>query len=114
MELIVAHLVGDFLLQNEWMASRKNKPGGAIPCLVHVVLYMLPFLLIGLLWWQLVLIAVQHYIQDRTELTLWWMRHYKRASPQWTEGNLYVDQAIHLVWIQAVVWLGHVLPTLGS
>ncbi len=43
MSPLVAHLVGDFILQNEWMAS--NKKHRSFACLVHVLVYLLPFLL---------------------------------------------------------------------
>ena len=41
---IVAHLVGDYLFQSHWVATEKTKKN--LPCLVHVLLYALPFLLL--------------------------------------------------------------------
>lgn len=38
-EIIVGHLVGDYVMQNDWMAS--NKKTGSWPCLVHCALYTL-------------------------------------------------------------------------
>ena len=102
---LVAHLVGDFVVQNDWMAV--NKKRSSLACLVHVVTYMLPFLLCGLAWWQLALIAAQHFVQDRTAFVFWWMRVWKRVpSDYWTAVALFVDQAFHVAWITAVVVVG--------
>ena len=72
MHWIYAHLIGDYLLQNDWMAL--NKKERSWPCLVHVIVYMVPFLFTGLLWWQIILIGAQHYLQDRTQFVAWFMR----------------------------------------
>ena len=105
MHPFLAHLIGDFILQNEWMAA--NKKQRSIPCLVHALLYLIPFLLCHLRWWQILLIGLQHFVQDRSGFVLWWMRVWKRSRPEnWKELPLYVDQAFHLVWIQIVIWLG--------
>jgi len=105
MNVFVAHLIGDFILQNEWMAG--NKKRSSVVCLVHVLVYLLPFLLCNLEWWQIVMIGVQHFVQDRTGFVLWWVRVYKRVHPDNLEQlPLYVDQAFHLLWIQIVILLG--------
>jgi hypothetical protein len=44
MEQLIAHLAGDYCLQNQWMAD--NKINRSWPCAVHCLLYTLPFLLI--------------------------------------------------------------------
>ncbi|MFC1707111.1 DUF3307 domain-containing protein [Planctomycetota bacterium] len=105
MNPFVAHLVGDFILQNDWMAM--NKKRRSLACLVHVLVYLLPFLLCQLAWWQIALIGVQHYVQDRTAFIEWWMRVVKKVHKDyWKELPLYVDQAFHLVWIDIVLILG--------
>jgi hypothetical protein len=101
----VAHLIGDFILQNDWMARRKKDSSWV--CLVHVVVYMLPFLLCALNWWQLLAIAAQHFAQDRSAFILWWMRVWKRVHPDHRKGiALFVDQAFHIAWIWLVLELG--------
>jgi len=105
MNPFVAHLFGDFILQNEWMAVNKKK--SSYTCLVHVVVYLLPFLLCQLKWWQIALIGIQHFAQDRTEFVFWWMRAWKRVHKDyWKELPLYVDQAFHIVWIEIVILAG--------
>ena len=68
MHWIYAHLIGDYLLQNDWMAFNKKAVGwrGNIICFVHVIVYTIPFYLCNLESWQIVAIAIQHYVLDST------------------------------------------------
>jgi hypothetical protein len=105
MNPFVAHLVGDFILQNEWMAV--NKKDRSFACMVHVLVYLIPFLFCQLQWWQILLIGIQHFIQDRTEFVLWWMHKWKRINSGEGRGiALFVDQAFHIVWIEFVILMG--------
>lgn len=105
MNPFAAHVIGDFILQNEWMAVNKKRNSGA--CLVHVLIYLLPFLGGQLRWWQIVLIGLQHFAQDRTGFIFWWMRAWKRVPPKdWHQIPLFVDQAFHVLWIEIVRLLG--------
>ena len=101
----IAHLIGDFILQNDWMAGKKKQ--NHFVCLVHVLVYLVPFLLCSLKWWQILLIGIQHFAQDRTEFVFWWLKNWKKVPEEyWKELPLYVDQAFHLVWIQIVILSG--------
>ena len=71
MDWVVAFLVGDYLLQNDWMVKGKKKSSWI--CTVHVFFFMLPFLFLSLSWLQLSLIAIQHWIQDRTNIIDWFL-----------------------------------------
>lgn len=108
MHYVYAHLIGDYLLQNDWMANQKKKK--IWPCLVHVIFYMLPFLLCQMQWWQLLAIGLQHYLQDRTNFVVWFMKikgskHF--AEPPCAPWSIFLtDNIIHLLWIQIVIWLG--------
>src|SRR5690349_5536539 len=72
-QLLCAHLVGDFLLQNQWMASSKMK--SSLVCAAHVACYMIPFSAIAFIasppfnphipLWMLCAISAQHFLQDR-------------------------------------------------
>lgn len=105
MNPIIAHLVGDFILQNEWMAI--NKKDRSLPCIVHLIVYLAPFLFCQLSWWQVALIGIQHYIQDRSSFIFWWLKAYKHIPKEhWNGMPLYVDQAFHLLWIEMVVLMG--------
>ena len=104
MNPIVAHLVGDFILQNEWMAV--NKKQSSLICTIHVLVYLLPFLFCNLCWWQICFIGIQHFLQDRTGFVFWWIHFWKRV-PKEHLGNLhlFVDQSFHILWIEIVIHL---------
>jgi len=72
---IVAHFVGDFLLQNDWMAREKGH--NSFACLVHVCFYSLPFLLITQSPTALAVIVGTHFAIDRWGLVrmLIWARN---------------------------------------
>ena len=72
--------------------------------MVHVFTYMIPFIFTELNWVQLLLIAVQHYIQDRTNFVAWFCRTTKKfqnASNQFA-GFAIVDNVIHILWMAMV------------
>ena len=72
---LVAHLVGDFILQTDWMAREKYR--SSLACLVHVVVYTLPFLLLTQSPEALLVIAGTHFAIDRWRLPryLIWVRN---------------------------------------
>ncbi len=103
----LAHLIGDYLLQNDWMASGKKSSSWI--CLAHVATYLLPFLFCGLAWWQLVFIAAQHFAQDRTMFIGWFMRvkgSGQFAQPPMAPWSIIVaDNIVHVLFIALVVYL---------
>ncbi len=114
---LIAHLVGDFLLQNDWMAQGKKRSTAI--CLAHILAYALPF--IGLtalpqwrevdqtiLGWQIVLILVQHFVQDRTHFVTWFMKTVGQGKgfmqpPMAPWSMIVVDNTFHLLWIYLVL-----------
>ena len=112
MHWIYAHLIGDYLFQNDWMALYKKK--SSLRCSIHVVCYMVPFLLCGLAWWQLALIAAQHYAIDRTQFVVWFMKVNRQETfstgPCWPWSQIVMDNILHILWIAFVVWLPEVMP----
>lgn len=102
---IFAHLIGDYLIQNDWMA--KGKKTSSWICTVHVATYMIPFLFCGLEWWQLAAIAAQHWIQDRTNFVVWMMNATGKgdfAKPPMAPWSIIViDNIYHVLWIALVV-----------
>lgn len=108
MHYIFAHLIGDYLLQNDWMAQ--NKKGSSFHCLVHVICYMIPFLFCSLAPWQFLAIAIQHYALDRTNFVDWFMKwkgQGKFASPPcWPWSVIVMDNIMHILWIELVVQIG--------
>ena len=106
MNWIFAHLIGDYLLQNDWMA--RNKKTSSFACSVHIITYMIPFLFIGLEVWQLLAIAGQHWIQDRTNFVLWFMKvtgkndFIKPPMAPWS--IIVIDNIFHILWIALVIY----------
>ena len=68
------HLLGDYIIQNDWMATNKKKPTwiGFYACLIHCVSYSLPFLLI-LDWTAVFFVFLTHFIIDRWHLVDWFI-----------------------------------------
>ena len=68
------HLIGDYIIQNDWMALNKKKSGwlGHLACQIHCVTYALPFLFIGS-WQAVAAIYATHFIIDRYRLVDWFL-----------------------------------------
>lgn len=83
-----------------------NKRSSSWACLVHVLVYLIPFLFVDWSWWQLVLLGAAHFAQDRTNLVYWWVKKYKKVpTDNWHNVPLLVDQAFHFLQIQIVISL---------
>lgn len=63
---LVAHSIGDYLLQSHWMATQKTKR--SLPALCHVLTYGLPFLLFRPSLTAYLFIVVSHFVIDRWRL----------------------------------------------
>jgi len=66
---ILLHLWGDYITQNDWMATNKtqNTAKGWVACLIHVTLYSLPFLFICS-FEAFVVIFTTHFFIDKFRL----------------------------------------------
>ncbi len=73
-EQLLLHGVGDYLIQNDWMALNKKKPTclGALACFVHCFTYSLPFFLIASPL-AVAAIFVSHFVIDRWKLVDWFL-----------------------------------------
>ena len=75
MEMLLAHAIGDWLLQSQYMASMKVR--SAVPALLHVTVYGIVYwVLVGPSWLALVVIVGTHYLIDRYRLA----RHVNWAA----------------------------------
>lgn len=63
---LLAHAVGDYVLQSHWMANEKTKR--SVACLAHALTYTLPFALITRSPAALATIASTHFVIDRWRL----------------------------------------------
>lgn len=70
--LILAHLLGDFLLQpNSWVADKERKKLGSIYLYLHVLIHMVLVMIVLWdfnLWWIAAIIGVTHFIIDGMKL----------------------------------------------
>jgi len=66
MSQLVAHLVGDYALQSDWMAGEKTASSG--PAATHALTYALPFLFITDSPQALIVICLTHFVIDRWRL----------------------------------------------
>ena len=114
MEQIILHLIGDYITQTNWMATKKAV--NSLAALVHAITYSLPFLLIGS-WQAVAVIGVTHFFVDRfgaaryvcyaknwtTQPSLKWTdalsTGYPPDVPIWVATWLLVivDNTIHLI-----------------
>lgn len=80
MTQLIFHGIGDYLIQNDWMALNKKKITwqGELACHLHCITYSLPFLFITT-WQAVIAIYVTHYIIDRTNIVGWFL-----AVKNWT------------------------------
>lgn len=108
MHWIYAHLIGDYILQNDWMAANKKKDKG-LACLVHVATYMIPFFFCGLTSVQLFMIAWQHFMIDRTYFVIWSCSITGRRNfmkpPMAPWSIILMDNIYHILWIAFIVWI---------
>ncbi|MDT3399890.1 DUF3307 domain-containing protein [Streptomyces sp. B1866] len=90
MDILLAHLVGDFVLQSAWMAEEKIKRW--LPAVLHGLLYGLPFLFLTRSPVALALIAGTHIVLDRYRAAryLVWLRNLLAPAgrrPAWAEAR---------------------------
>lgn len=111
---ILAHFVGDYLLQSRWMAEGKLQRWPQ--ALAHGAFYALPFGFLTQSWWQLALIDITHAVFDRFSLSWYvmWLRDClapRSGWPKWSEFGappqhewlrIVVDNICHVL-INAVI-----------
>lgn len=109
LDLAVIHFIGDFLLQNNWMALNKSKKIEALT--IHCLIYSACFLFLG---WKFALVTFWlHFLTDfftsRTSAKFWFIQFGNEYAPyhydsvvvdmskrHWFFVMLGADQLIHL------------------
>lgn len=73
---ILAHLVGDYILQSDWMAN--EKPKQSIAAAIHALWYALPFLFFRPSVAAFTFIVVTHFVIDRWRLARYvvWAKNF--------------------------------------
>ena len=80
--LIFCHLIGDYVLQTDYIA--KTKGTNWYHLIVHCMLYCLPFFVIYGLTWQLLFIFVTHMVIDP-------------MKARYNKINYITDQLLHYI-----------------
>ncbi|SHH28023.1 Protein of unknown function [Chryseobacterium oranimense] len=97
-KLILAHLLGDFILQpNSWVADKERRklksPYLYLHVLIHIVLSFI-FLWNIDLWWVALLVGGTHFIIDASKLIFQTVKNKKR----W----FFIDQLLHILVIAGI------------
>lgn len=81
--LVIAHFIGDYGLQSDWMATEKVKRWW--PAIAHGLAYGLPFLLIEMSWVAWLVIIGTHIVIDRYRLArhLVWIKNFLAPRSAW-------------------------------
>lgn len=110
---IVCHLIGDYVIQSDWMAAEKTKKLWV--AFVHAMSYSVPFWFLidwdkyssGGVCWPIVAIVFTHAIIDRWRLAryLCWMKNFlqPKMNHLWSECSTTGYHKDRPVWM--AVWL---------
>lgn len=97
-KLILAHLLGDFILQpNSWVADKENYKLKSKYLYFHILIHIalsLIFLWNLQLWWVAVFVGITHFIIDAAKLSFQTIKTKKR----W----FFIDQLLHIIVISGV------------
>lgn len=102
---LVAHLVADWLLQNDWMALNKTQlghPAAWVHSGIHGV-----GLGLALGWEAGAVLGLAHLLIDTRRPLDWWIRVFKKSdgAPQADQIRIWTDQVMHVAAIAAWVAL---------
>lgn len=104
-KLLLAHLIGDFLLQsNRWVVHKETNKAKSKYLYIHVLLHFVLVMLIlwDLSYWKLAMvIALSHYFIDLAKLY---------ATPKFKLKSIpfFIDQFLHIVVIYSCVYYGNI------
>lgn len=97
-KLILAHLLGDFILQpDSWVADKESKKLKSIYLYIHVLIHTaLSFVFLWdiQLWWVAALVGISHFIIDAAKLSFQTVQNKKN----W----FFIDQALHVLVIAGI------------
>lgn len=100
---IIGHLIGDYLIQNDWMALNKKKR--SFHCTVHCTLWTCAVCFCSN-WWTINVFSflwITHFAIDRTNFILWYMNKIGQnkfaTGPCAPWSIIVVDNVWHIVTI---------------
>ena len=86
--LILCHLLGDYVLQNDFIA--KSKGSNWYHLFVHCAIYLVPFIVVFGLNWKILFLFVTHMIVDP-------------LKARWNKISYFQDQLIH--YLTLIIYL---------
>ena len=105
---LVAHMIGDYIIQNDFIAIEKTKK--TVYALIHVALYAIPFYFIVGFSYPLLLIIASHFFIDRFRLATYWIKlinwnwnsknfGFNKEKPMWMSVWLMIiyDNIFHII-----------------
>ena len=112
--LFIGHLIGDWLLQNDWMARGKRRGFLTWPGTIHFTVYTMTLMSTLHLsdpptqGWGFVLslgifIYISHWLTDATNIVTWWMRFYHQTEMELI--RVMIDQTLHLLVLALITVL---------
>lgn len=104
--ILLAHLVGDYLIQSDWMANEKTKRW--CPAWVHAITYGLPYLFVTQSPVAIAVIVITHAVIDRYRLARYVVWAKNLVAPRshrypWSECSATGYHKDRPVWM--TVWL---------
>lgn len=97
-QLILVHIIGDFILQpNAWVSDKENKKLKSKYLYLHILIHtILSFVFLWdiKLWWVALIIGATHYIIDASKLIF---QNY-RTKKKW----FFIDQLLHIIVIAGI------------
>ncbi len=116
--LLIAHLIGDWLIQTEHQALNKDKGGYfnlalMSHCAWYTLIFVPVFWIFGVSFFWLILIFTSHQLLDKRKVVMAFCRVVKQTSEQ-TLKNLFwlvvvVDQVLHFL-VLCFIFFATLLP----
>lgn len=107
---LVLHLIGDWLLQNDWMARNKVRlqhPAAWVHAAIHAALLSL-----ALGWVGGLVLGIVHILIDTRVPQLWWSRVFGQTPSGEASAHVLIwgDQVLHVATISLWVLVAPRLP----
>lgn len=110
MEIILGHMIGDYLFQSDWMAINKKAKGlkGLVACVTHCFIWALSVYLLGFRDTSqynvliFALLFLSHFVLDRTNFVKWYCNKTRIMPNPAVWKLIIVDNTLHLLMVYAI------------
>jgi hypothetical protein len=107
MNIILGHLVGDYLFQSDWMALNKKSKGfkGLLACVIHCLIWTISMMIFTNNYNVLLALTlfISHFILDRTKLVVWYLNTLKIMPNPSMWKVIIVDNTLHLLMVYGLL-----------